>query len=53
LAHYHDEVFIDNCSHLIHICSRGALPAGLRLEIRAKFDKKKFLNYFLSVSKKS
>ena len=34
------------CSQLIHIGSLSALPAGLRLEIAAKIDKKKTEIYF-------
>jgi len=41
------------CSHLINIDSRFALPAGLRLEIAAKIDKKKTEIYFSLHKKKS
>src|SRR6266700_3077948 len=41
------------CSHLIHIYSRSALPAGLRVETIAKIDKKKTELYFSSRKKKS
>jgi hypothetical protein len=40
------------CSHLIHIDSHFALPAGLRLETAAKIDKKKTEIYFSSHKKK-
>jgi hypothetical protein len=41
------------CSHLIHIHSRFALPAGLRLETTAEIDKKKTELYFRRAKKKS
>jgi hypothetical protein len=41
------------CSHLIHIDSLFALPAGVRLETAAEIDKKKTQIYFLSQQKKS
>lgn len=41
------------CSHLIHNCSRSALPAGLRLETGTKIDKKKTELYFSSRKKNS
>jgi hypothetical protein len=39
------------CSQLIHIGSFSALPAGLRLEIATKIDKKKTELYFSSPRK--
>jgi len=45
--------FLGKCSHLIHIDSLSALPAGWRLEIRAEIDKKKTEIYFSSHKKKS
>src|SRR5438105_13125277 len=41
------------CSHLIHIDSLFALPAGWRLETCGEFDKKKTEFFFSSHKKKS
>jgi hypothetical protein len=40
------------CSHLIHIDSPFALPAGVRLETAAEIDKRKTEIYFSSHKKK-